>query len=683
MKIRTIAFYLFFISLLTMNVSGATVYIRGTVTDLQGVTPVANHTIYIKTDFSSPFHYYKILYTDLHGYYADTVLNVPSFPISIQISTYDCDNVLQVKSGLSTNSPIIADFQICVPPVSNCHADFTYDSISGLNYQFTDQSSSNTSILTWNWNFGDPASGTSNITSLQNPQHLYSGAGIYNVKLGIHSHDGCRDSIVQTVFIGIPHDRVIISGHITNDSTGEPVADHPVMINTTLIQYSEVKYTDADGFYADTIPSVPHGIPISVASYDCHNVLHSNTVYASATPLQVDFTLCSNTQCFADFVAALDSNNQSENTFLFTDRSYGHPDHWNWSFGDGSYSHDQNPVHQYTTQGTYNVCLFILKDDTSGSWVCSDTICQLITTSSYHNLGGLLFTGLFPINNPHFTGDTGIAVLYRKHNQWVAPVDTILFTYLGYYIFLHVMEGSYIVKAGLTQGSANYNKYLPAYTGNQVTWQTTTTFLLDQDLFNNDIHLFPANDSLSGPAVLRGSVIHNGDYAKLPGSEVLLFNANLEPVRSTVADAEGNYEFGALPFGTYSLYPEIAGKYARVLEVTVDSSHTIAEGLDLEVFDYDITGVFPVQPQSEVKIGKLFPNPVNDVVSVTVTSRKPMIIFAEAITVTGVRVWSGSFGITDPIKTISFPLNIQQGLYFLVLRNQDGSLLSTQKMIRN
>jgi PKD repeat protein len=476
---------------------------------------------------------------------------------------------------------------------------------------------------------------------------------------------------------------VIISGHITSDSTGEPIADHPVMINTMLIQYSDVAYTDADGYYADTIPSVPDGIPISVATYDCLNVLHSNTVYASATPLQVDFTLCLNTQCFADFVAVLDSNNQSENTFLFTDRSYGNPDHWTWSFGDGSSSHDQNPVHQYTSQGTYHVCLFIMKVDTSGSWVCSDTMCQVVKTSSYHNMGGLLFTGLYPINNPQSTGDTGMAILFRKHNNWVAPVDTMLFTYLGYYTFLHVLEGTYIVKAALSQGSANYNKYLPAYTGNQLKWQTTTPFLLDQDLFTNDIHLFPANDSMSGPGILKGSVVRNGDHARLPGAEVVLFNANLEPVRSTFTDAGGNYEFGGLPFGTYSLYPEIAGKYARVLEFTIDSGHVVTNDLEREVFDYDVTGVHPVQVQNEIRIGKLYPNPVGDIVYVTVASPKPLVIFADVLSATGVRIWSASFGITDALTTISIPLSVQQGLYFLVLRNQDGSFFNTQKMIKN
>jgi parallel beta-helix repeat protein len=41
----------------------------------------------------------------------------------------------------------------------------------------------------------------------------------------------------------------------------------------------------------------------------------------------------------------------------FTDISTGTPTSWNWSFGDGTYSTDENPVHAYSTAGTYSVTL--------------------------------------------------------------------------------------------------------------------------------------------------------------------------------------------------------------------------------------------------------------------------------------------------------------------------------------
>lgn len=63
---------------------------------------------------------------------------------------------------------------------------------SGLQTQFTDMSTITMGgISTWDWTFGD--GGTSN---LQNPQHSFVNAGLYNVGLTVVSNGGCERSIV-------------------------------------------------------------------------------------------------------------------------------------------------------------------------------------------------------------------------------------------------------------------------------------------------------------------------------------------------------------------------------------------------------------------------------------------------------------------------------------------------------
>ncbi len=682
-KTRSLIFLLL-ILLFAGNVSGVTVYISGTITDLQGNAGVPGHTVYIKTDFSSPFHYYRTVYTDANGYYTDTVKNVPAYPVLFQISTYDCNNVAQLITGLSTNSPIVADFQICVPPYYGCRANFTYDSIVGLDYQFTDHSQSNSSIISWNWNFGDPASGVNDVSSLQNPQHLYSGSGIYNVKLLIRSADGCVDSIIKTVFINIPDDRVIIWGHVTNDQNGKPISENPVMINSTLIEYSNVVYTDSTGFYVDTIAAIPDGIPISVATYDCNNILNSNTVYSTPSQIEVDFSICLNVQCRAGFTVVLDSSNKAQNTYLFQDLSYGDPNKWNWSFGDGTSSNERNPIHQYTTAGSFTVKFTIIKEDSSGAWSCFDSTNRVVKTCSYYNIGGLLFAGQFPINNPQNTGDTGVAYLYRAHNQWIVPVDTTRFTYLGYYTFLQELEGNYIIKAGLTEGSTHSNEYLPTYNGDQVKWQMATSFLISGDIFNNDIYLVAANDSLSGSANLQGSVILNDDTSELSNAEVLLLNNDLTPIKATNSNTEGNFEFFALPFGTYNLYPEVTGKYANILQVIVDSLHPIAEGLQIKVYDHEITGIVSFQDKSHITFGKIYPNPVTEDFHFLVLSPDILTINAEILTLTGERILMKNIDIVQGGNLFTIPLqNVTSGMYFLVIKSMEGHILSTQRIIKN
>ena len=684
-KARTLILLLL-ILLIAGRVSAVTVYLHGTITNLQGISKVPDHKVYIKTDFSSPFHYYKTVYTDVNGYYADTVDNVPAYPILFEISTYDCDNVEQLITGLSTNSPIVANFMICVPPYYGCQANFTYDSIAGLNYQFTDQSVSNSTILSWNWNFGDPASGANNTSSLKNPQHLYTGSGIYNVKLYIHSASGCEDSVMKTVFIRIPSERVIIRGHVLNNLNNQPIPDNPVEINATLIEYSNVVYSDSTGAYADTIASIYDGIPISVATYDCNNVLHSNTVYSTPTPIEVDFSICVDLQCRAGFSAVLDSNNKAQNTFLFRDLSYGDPNRWYWTFGDSSSSNEKDPVHQYTAAGSYTVKLTITKEDSSGAWTCFDSTSNLVKTSSYYDIGGLLWIGLFPINNQnnHNTGDTGIAYLYRAHNQWIVPIDTSRFTYLGYFTFLHELEGNYIIKAGLTEGSAHLKEYLPSYSGDQVKWQMATPFsIIGQDVFDSDIHMVAANDSLTGRATLLGSVILNEDTSELSNAEVLLFTNDMTPIKATYSDLAGNFEFPSLPFGTYDLYPEVTGNYARPLQVTVDSLHPVADGLQLVVFDHEMTGIAPVQDKSDMTFGKIFPNPVTEDFQFWVQSPATLAINIEILTLTGERVLVKNAEVQGR-NIITLPLrNVTCGMYFLVIKTGDGRILNTQKIIKN
>ena len=58
----------------------------------------------------------------------------------------------------------------------------------------------------------------------------------------------------------------------------------------------------------------------------------------------------------------------------FTDTSLYTPTSWNWSFGDGSYSDDQNPMHTYSVEGTYTVNLTVTNDCGSDSEIKTNYI---------------------------------------------------------------------------------------------------------------------------------------------------------------------------------------------------------------------------------------------------------------------------------------------------------------------
>lgn len=78
-------------------------------------------------------------------------------------------------------------------------AQFTNTTVcQGAATSFTNQSSNATF---WQWNFGDPASGSNNVSSLQNPTHLFSAPGSFSVTLISGSDPACADTIVKTITV--------------------------------------------------------------------------------------------------------------------------------------------------------------------------------------------------------------------------------------------------------------------------------------------------------------------------------------------------------------------------------------------------------------------------------------------------------------------------------------------------
>ncbi len=54
------------------------------------------------------------------------------------------------------------------------------------------------------WDFGDPASGASNNSTQQNPTHVYTAAGDYDVSLTITESSGCEVSVTKTITVASP-----------------------------------------------------------------------------------------------------------------------------------------------------------------------------------------------------------------------------------------------------------------------------------------------------------------------------------------------------------------------------------------------------------------------------------------------------------------------------------------------
>jgi PKD repeat protein len=83
----------------------------------------------------------------------------------------------------------------------------------------------------------------------------------------------------------------------------------------------------------------------------------------------------SQTSCNLHASFVYDSTQSPTIHFINQSTGYNVGDSINWTFGDGTSSHEPNPNHLYTAPGTYHVCLHVKKHESS----CSSEFCRNIT----------------------------------------------------------------------------------------------------------------------------------------------------------------------------------------------------------------------------------------------------------------------------------------------------------------
>lgn len=238
-------------------------------------------------------------------------------------------------------------------------ADFAFtNQCDGTAISFTDQSSGGT-ISQWGWNFGD-----GNQTAVQNPTHLFSAPGNYNVTLGVVTNNGCTATATQQVTV-YPNPVASFTAPDVCFGTVSTFTNTSTVLSGNITNYS---WDFGDG-------------NTSTQQNPTNN-------YAVAGTYNVSLTVITNNQCSATItqnvnanaipVAGFNFNNVCQNTSaVFSDASTvsaGVINSWQWNFGNGQTSTLQNPVHNYSTEGTYTVTLTV----SSGAG-CNNQIQQDIT----------------------------------------------------------------------------------------------------------------------------------------------------------------------------------------------------------------------------------------------------------------------------------------------------------------
>ncbi len=447
---------------------------------------------------------FAVLYTDESGYYQFTG-TIASQLGNIEITTETCYGEVQNQAfEVSANAPniFIADFEICQAP--NCQAEFTYYNTEELSYQFVNQSIGGEG-LNFFWSFGD---GT--FSNEENPVKTYATHGLYEVTLNISNVDStCYSNALQYLNTGADMCKAYFSWY-SDSASGLTVNFQDVSVGNATAwhwdfgdgHYSNEQnpvhtYTE-EGFYivCFTISSADS----SCYSYNCENI-----------------TVGNNTSCIAQFTYH-PSSPEDPNAVQFIDLSYGNLTSWNWSFGDGTGSTEQNPEHYYATPGIYTACLTIGGPDCQSTWceevIVHDSILMCANYFTYVTSGtSVQFTGVQLNNIPtEFIWEFGDGV--------TATGNPVIYDYQVpgiYYVTLMTIDQSGCV----------------AYSAQEVVVGDTMTF--------NQVYgqVFEDNFPLTNGFVMIFSVESNTGY--YPYFDM------------TMVDSSGVYVFPTVPNGNYNI----------------------------------------------------------------------------------------------------------------------------------
>ncbi len=355
-------------SLLFLSVAAQTVTIQitGLVTDITNNTPVANQPVNIMSDsmMGGTFFYYNQVFTDNQGMYNDYVTVPSNLQIPFYISTVDCNGNYLMQTGMSTNPPIIANFNICTGTSTLCDAYFfavpdSSNPAGNLTINFWDYSTGNP--IAWYWSFGDSTTSTQ-----QNPQHTYAQPGTYTVCLTIATAGGTTCSYCSTVVVGYnnPCQANFVYVPDSNNTNGFYFFD--------LSSGSPTNWSWSFGDGTGSNLQNPQHVYNGQGTYQVCLSIYGNNCQDSYCDV---ITIGSGNNCQAMFYVYPDSN-MSNNTYQFVDMSVSTPNpptSWSWYFGDGTTSTLQNPVHTYAQPGYYGVCLTI--GNNSG---CQSTNCDTL-----------------------------------------------------------------------------------------------------------------------------------------------------------------------------------------------------------------------------------------------------------------------------------------------------------------
>jgi PKD repeat protein len=480
-------------------------------------------------------------------------------------------------------------------------------------------------------------------------------------------------------------------GQLTNDVNGAPLKNHEVLIvsdtaNEVGFYYMNKVFTDNDGYYYDTVLTTLEKGALVVQTTDHDNIQHDTIVHYR-------FRWSDNNILFANFVLPapplinvyqanfswiVNPGGTNKKEVQFTDLT----DNagilcWNWDFGDGFHSQDQNPVHEFQGPGLFKVTLTVhfYTGPTSEPAISTIKKLVLIEEKSYFHMGGHVFAGYFPI-------DKSEVFLYKIEGDQYVPIDTAIFNdSLGYFLFYQLIEGDYILKADLHPSSALFNQFMTTYYSDKMHWDEADTIFHHSTYFEYDINLIPNNQSsAAGPGSISGEIAYDASYGggkSTPAENVTIFllDQDYSPVTICHSDENGQFDLDQLDLQMYYVYAEVTGKPTYPVEVELENNSNGKSTVKIVINNNYVSGAV-IQGMSDnisgFGLGEVYPNPADHQVNLFYEPGDQQILECSLVNCHG-QILQTSKIASSPGSATVLQIDVsklEHGIYFIRLSDQ-------------
>ena len=246
-------------------------------------------------------------------------------------------------------------------PIANFH--WSANACQYEEVQFTDASFPNGfgNIITWEWEFDDPLSGANNTSVQENPIHIFTDGGIFNVRLVVTNFNDCRDTIIKTINVNYAPEVAFTYANPCEDTLTYFFPDTTIMDPLTVVSW----YWDFGDGQNSTSENPAHqyevpgyyNVTLLIQDTGVCTASITSEIFIFSTPevlFDVSEITCMNSPVFFEDLSSVTDSYIVE---------------WYWEFGDGTdttiyFPDSPNVDHTYTLDGTYLVTLSVISNDT-------------------------------------------------------------------------------------------------------------------------------------------------------------------------------------------------------------------------------------------------------------------------------------------------------------------------------